>query len=127
MPVVVADRRHTLGSGGPIGGRGGNWRQAEDFMKTSLTSRGSLLLITLSTLAACLDSTAGAFQNGSFESPTLAPGSGSALAAGSTLVTGWTVGGTGVVSLVNGPFFGVSPAEGNQEVVFNGGDGPTGG
>src|SRR2546426_7309668 len=103
MPVVVADRRHTLGSGGPIGGRGGNWRQAEDFMKTSLTSRGSLLLITLSTLAACLNQNAADFKNGSFEQPVLTTPPGVALPSGSTEIPGWLAGGPGMISFVPGP------------------------
>src|SRR5207244_753521 len=56
-----------------------------------------------------------------------ATGASAALSAGSTNLTGWTVGNGGVVSMVNGAFFGISPVEGTQQVVFNAGDGPAGG
>jgi hypothetical protein len=69
----------------------------------------------------------GQFVNGSFELPALAPGATPALPAGSTIMTGWTVGNDGVVSMVNGEFFGASPVDGSQQVAFNGGNGPVGG
>jgi len=37
------------------------------------------------------------------------------------------VGNGGIVSLVNGAFYGASPVDGVQQVTFNSGDGPTGG
>ena len=88
---------------------------------------GFSFLLGLSLFTAALESYAAPFTNGSFESPALAAGGTTALAAGSTALTGWTVGNGGIVSLVNGAFYGASPVDGVQQVTFNSGDGPTGG
>src|SRR5438552_19171980 len=69
----------------------------------------------------------GPFTNGSFESPALAPDESVDLPAGSTRLTGWVVGNTGLVSWRNGPAYGVAPVDGSQEIGFNGGDTPPGG
>src|SRR5207249_10709360 len=74
-----------------------------------------------------LQAYAAPFQNGSFESPVLAPGASLELPAGSTSVIGWTVGSTGIVSWANGPALGVNPADGSQHIGFNGGNTPPGG
>ncbi len=68
----------------------------------------------------------GPFTNGSFELPALAAGTGQDLGPGSTVISGWTVGGA-VVRLQNGPALGVNPIDGAQYIGFNGGDGPVGG
>src|SRR5438105_4255639 len=88
---------------------------------------GFSLLLGLSLFTAALELYAAPFTNGSFESPALAAGGTTALAVGSTALTGWTVGNGGIVSLVNGAFYGASPVGGVQQVTFNSGDGPTGG
>src|SRR2546430_4354621 len=88
---------------------------------------GFSFLLGLSLFTAALESYAAPFTNGSFESPALAAGGTTALAAGSTALTGWTGGNGGIVSLVNGAFYGASPVDGVQQVTFNSGDGPTGG
>src|SRR5437764_850885 len=96
-------------------------------MKMFLTSRGSLIF-TLSIFATALRCYAAPFQNGSFESPALAPGASVELPSGSTTaLTGWTVGTNGLVSFANGPALGVSPVDGVQHIGFNGGNTPPGG
>ena len=94
-------------------------------MKTFFASRFSLL-ITLSTLATCLDSSAAAFQNGSFEQPILTTPPGVVLPGGSAEISGWITGGPGVVSFVTGPASGTNPFDGNQQIAFNGGNLETG-
>jgi choice-of-anchor C domain-containing protein len=91
-------------------------------MKRILVSRGSFLFtLTLSILAAAFELRAAPFQNGSFESPVLAPGSGQALPDGSTAITGWRVGGSDI-GWQNGASFGVNPVDGAQHIGFNGGN-----
>ncbi|MGH7488495.1 MAG: LamG-like jellyroll fold domain-containing protein, partial [bacterium] len=64
----------------------------------------------------------GPFTNGSFESPVFSAG-GHALASGSTDITGWTLGGPGTVSIVNGAAAGVvDPKDGAQQIDFNSGN-----
>ena len=94
-------------------------------MKTFFASRVSLL-ITLSTLATCLDSSAAAFQNGSFEQPILTTPPEVVLPSGSAEISGWITGGPGVVSFVTGPASGTNPFDGNQQIAFNGGNLETG-
>ncbi|HXT39234.1 MAG TPA: LamG-like jellyroll fold domain-containing protein, partial [Candidatus Angelobacter sp.] len=84
-----------------------------------------LLLDNVSVQASTLP--VGPFTNGSFETPALATGASVDLPAGSTTLTGWTVGNTGLVSWRNGPAFGVAPVDGSQEVGFNGANTPPGG
>src|SRR5205823_4814299 len=89
-----------------------------------LTLRGYFLL-ALSFFAATFGLYATPFQNGSFESPTLASGTTLELAAGSNEMPGWTVGTGGVVTLVNGPVGGdppkgVLPVDGAQQIRFIG-------
>src|SRR6185503_19227344 len=48
---------------------------------------------------------------------------GHALPSGSTNITGWILGGTGTVSLINGPAGGVvNPVDGAQQLDFDSGD-----
>src|SRR5207244_5780146 len=75
---------------------------------------------------ALMTAVVGAFFSCSFESPMLAAGTGQELSAGSTSLTGWTVGNTGLVSWRNGPAYGVAPVDGAQEIGFNGADTPVG-
>src|SRR6266545_3162494 len=69
----------------------------------------------------------GPFTNGSFESPVLDAGASVNLLPGSTVLAGWTVGNTGLVSWRNGPAYDVAPIDGSQESGFNGADTPPGG
>src|SRR5437867_13450068 len=92
-------------------------------MKTFFASRVSLL-ITISTLAACLRLNAAAIQNGSFEFPLLPAGTGVNLPPGSDSLIGWVISGSGLVGLGNGStaVSAVSPVDGSQHVAFNSGD-----
>src|SRR6266516_758064 len=82
------------------------------------------VLPLLTTLATAFGLSAAPFQNGSFETPTIPTGQ--ALPSGSTNIAGWVTGGPGTVSFVRGAAFGVDPADGLQQVAFNGGDTVTG-
>jgi hypothetical protein len=83
------------------------------------------------TSVASLNVIPGPFFNGGFELinlPPIPPGSGVALASGATWLAGWVAGGPGGDIAVNNGFSdGLNPYEGNQWVVFNGGDSPPGG
>src|SRR6266536_2606609 len=100
-------------------------------MKRIMTSGRCFALASVISVGVSLLNAA-QFQNGSFESPVLAPGSSLVLAPGTNGLTGWTVGNTGAVSFVNGPAVygtagGVGPFDGAQQIGFNGGDTPPGG
>src|SRR5665213_110854 len=64
-----------------------------------------------------------AFANAGFEAPKIATNTTKDLSAGSTFLTGWTVGGTGgPVEVVNGILAGYAPDEGQQWLSFNSGN-----
>jgi uncharacterized repeat protein (TIGR02543 family) len=83
-------------------------------------------LMALSTFATAPASFAAAFQNGSFEQPPLSTPPGILLPSGSTNITGWVTGGSGQVSFVLGDASGINPADGSQQIDFNGGNTTTG-
>jgi hypothetical protein len=73
------------------------------------------------------------FFNGSFESinanaPVIPYGGGAVYAPGGTWLTSWIAGGpSGSVGLINGPGDYISPYDGQQWVILNGGNAPSGG
>src|SRR2546428_584258 len=82
-------------------------------------------------LAQSIPAFAGAFTNGSFESPGgRSPDSTLALNPADTRLTGWTIGGTGgPVSPVNRqrpPYLDFPAADGTYHLTFNGGNLPAG-
>ena len=85
--------------------------------------RPALLALSLATIT--VGSHAAPFQNGSFETPTI-PTGGQTLPSGSTSIDGWITGGAGTLSFVRGVTFGIDPADGLQQIAFNGGDTVTG-
>src|SRR5439155_10143234 len=85
--------------------------------------RPALHALSLATIT--VGSHAAPFQNGSFETPTI-PTGGQTLPSGSTSIDGWITGGPGTLSFVRGVTFGIDPADGLQQIAFNGGDTVTG-
>src|SRR5436305_438979 len=93
-------------------------------MKTNSLIKTAALFV----VAACAMSygaRAAVFENGSFETPAI-PTGGQTLPSGSTNIVGWITGGSGTLTFVRGVNFGVGPADGLQQIAFNGGDTVTG-
>jgi hypothetical protein len=93
------------------------------------TTRPSFVIITTALFVCTVIQTAqsASFQNGSFETPQLAPGVSQVLAPGPASLPGWNVGTNGRVELLNAVSTSVNAVDGVQLLFFNSGNAATGG